>query len=84
MGWSDEQGEGSRSVAKEFSRLLGIELEHEPAASEAWETEAQAEAKAEASWVQTEEGPSYEEEQRLTQLSLNWDYTDYGLESRGG
>jgi hypothetical protein len=54
MGRSDEQGEGSRSVAEEFSRLLGIELEHEPVASEAWEAQSEAEASAEAKqadWV---------------------------------
>ena len=84
MGRSDEQGKGSLTVAEELSRLLGIELESEPTASEAWEAQAEAEASREArqdAALQKEEAATYEEEQRLAAQSLwlqeEWrDYTD--------
>lgn len=73
MGRTNEQGKGSRSVAEELSDLLGIELDSQPTTSEAWDTEAEAEAQLKAeeeSYVQAEEAATYAEEQRLTAFSL--------------
>ena len=75
MGRSDESWERCRALVAELSELLAGGLESQPPPPEAWEGSTQ-EAEEEA-WVnylrkeEEEDARSYEEEQRLTAISMD-------------
>ena len=78
MGWTDESRERCRALVTELGDILAAGLESQPPAPQAWEGSAQAEAQ---EWLlrekEEEACTSYEEEQRLTQLSMEaYAYTD--------
>ena len=85
MGWSDESRERCRALVAELSDLLAGGVDTQPSPPEAREAEAQAEEEDWVNWYirqEEEEGTSYEEEQRLTQLYLDQEEEEHAFAYR--